>query len=321
LFPHSHEGMPTANAGETPSMRTLMLLLIPSITLAAESPIVATVNNEPIRLDEVDTVLKRRSITTSPLTATQTKDLRAEILQTLIDDRLLRQFLKQHGPTIPPADLERHMQGLAISLRRQNRTLAEFLKETGQTEPQLREQWQTLLQLQKLLDSQATDAELKKYFETHREAFENGTIRISHIVVRLSAMATLTERAAANEKLKKLRAEITAGKRTFAAAAKKHSICPSAALGGDLGFITRKDASVDEALAVAAFQLKVGEVSEPVDSDDGVHLVTVTERKSGKATTFERVRDQVRDVYTNDVRQNLLAKLRKQATITLTLPD
>jgi peptidyl-prolyl cis-trans isomerase C len=301
----------------------LVFLLVVCGALPAETKpqnVAATVNGEVIRLDEVDAALKRAVPVDAPLTAAQSKRLRAEILDELIDERLLAQFLDRSGPKIPPADIERTMQGLTASLRKRKQTLADHLREIGQTEEQVRAQWTRILQLQKLIDARATDAELRKYFEEHKSAFDNTMVRASHIVVRLGPTATPADRIAAAEKLAKLKESIVRKELDFAAAAKKHSICPSARLGGDLGFLTRKDSIVDEAVAAAAFALKVGDVSEPVESEDGLHLVMATERKAGTPTTFERVADRVRDLYAEDVRRSILRKLRSDAAIQISLP-
>lgn len=298
----------------------LALLFVPSLAAAADPRPAATVNGEVIRLDEVDAMLKRHSPIDAPLTAAQAKQLRAEVLNDLIDLRLLEQFLKQHGPAVPPADVDKYMKALAASLKKQKKTLADHLKETGQTEQQVRDGWTRVLQLQKLIDQKTTDAELKKYFDANREFFDGVQVRVSHVVIRLGANAPAGERAAAADKLQKLRAEIAAGALDFAAAAKKHSVCPSARTGGDIGFITRKDAIVDEPFAAAAFAMKVGEVSDVVACDDGLHLIRATERKPGTPTTFEKAREQVRDVYAEELRQNLIAKLRADAKIEVTLP-
>lgn len=304
------------------SRTTLALLALVAVGRAAEPPknVAATVNGEVIRLDEVDAVLKRHSPIDAPLTTAQAKHLRAEILNDLIDEQLLFQFLKQHGPKVPPADIDKYMQGLTVSLKKQKKTLAEHLKESGQTEPQVRETWTRVLQLQRMIDQQATPDVLKKYFEANREFFEGVTVRASHVVVRLGPAATPGERTAAREKLKQVRADILASKIDFPTAAKKHSVCPSARAGGDLGFIARKDTIVDEAFAAAAFALKVGEMSDVVETELGLHLIAVTDLKPGTPTAFEKVADQVRDVYTDEVRQSLVAKLRKDATVQVTLP-
>ncbi len=89
--------------------------------------------------------------------------------------------------------------------------------------------------------------------------------------VRASHLLVSTE-----EEAKKLREEILAGK-DFADVAAAVSQCPSGANGGDLGFFTRgmMVPEFDE----ASFTLEVGELSEPVQTQFGWHLLVVTDKK------------------------------------------
>ena len=81
-----------------------------------------------------------------------------------------------------------------------------------------------------------TDKLLEDYFAAHRREFDGSEIRASHILFRpagrrdAAAIAKLVEEAAA------LRAEIEAGKLTFAEAAERYSAGPSREQGGDVGF-------------------------------------------------------------------------------------
>lgn len=78
------------------------------------------------------------------------------------------------------------------------------------------------------------------------------------------------------EEAEKLREEILAGKE-FAEVAKEVSKCPSGRMGGDLGYFGRGQ-MVPE-FDSAAFTLPVGEVSEPVQTQFGWHLLVVTDKK------------------------------------------
>lgn len=89
-------------------------------------------------------------------------------------------------------------------------------------------------------------------------------VRASHILVDTK------------EEAEKLREEILAGK-DFGHSAKKNSKCPSGHQGGDLGFF-KKGAMVKE-FENAAFSLPVNEVSQPVQTQFGWHLILVTDRR------------------------------------------
>ena len=77
-------------------------LLIASIALSAPPP-VAVVNGEPIPRSELDAALAQRPPVVTPLTAAQDRELKEEVLQALIDERLIRQFLTK---TMPPVAKE-----------------------------------------------------------------------------------------------------------------------------------------------------------------------------------------------------------------------
>ena len=89
-------------------------------------------------------------------------------------------------------------------------------------------------------------------------------IRASHILVKDEKTA------------KKLKYDLDAGA-NFAMLAKKHSACPSGEQGGDLGFFG-KGQMVKE-FEDAAFSLRIGQVSEPVKTEFGWHLILVTAKR------------------------------------------
>jgi parvulin-like peptidyl-prolyl isomerase len=280
----------------------------------------ATVNGEVIRLDEVDAFIKAK-FPAVPLTAAQARQLRTEVVNDMIDDLLLRQFLRRHGPKLEPGEVDKHLTALAESLARQNKTLADYLRETNQTEAQVREAWAAMLQLSRYVREHVKDEQLRAYYQANKDYFDRVEVRVSHIVIRAGAGATPVERAAAREKLQALRADILAGKLDFAEAARKHSQCPTAPQGGDLGYILRKGMLPDEAFCQAAFALKVGEVSGVVETEFGFHLIKATDRKPGTPSSFERCVGEVRETFTDDFRTELVAKLRKQAQIQITVPE
>ncbi len=77
------------------------------------------------------------------------------------------------------------------------------------------------------------------------------------------------------EQAKKLQEDILSHKISFADAAKEYSKCPSGKTGGDLGFFG-KGRMVKE-FEKSAFELSLGEVSEPVKTQFGWHLIVVTD--------------------------------------------
>jgi len=199
--------------------------------------------------------------------------------------------------------------------------MSEFLKENGMTMPQLQADTLKMLQWAAFVRLQIKEVDLRRYYEENKDYFDQIKVQASHIVFRVPASAAPTEVQASRERLEKLRQEIVSGKIAFAEAARKFSQCPSAQDGGNIGYFFRKY-TVQEPLAKAAFAMKVGEISDIVQSDYGLHLIKVTDRKAaGPPSDYEKIREDVRESCAMEMMNNLVAQQRKMAKIEINLPS
>ncbi len=286
----------------------------PAQTAKLDAGVAATVNGEPIPMAELDAVLQAVPPTPTPPSPAELRQLRSDALDLLVEDVLIRQFLNQNAPKVEPTEYEKELAGLVAGLKAKNMTLAEYLRDTKQTDAQLKLEIIKKLQWERYTKQHVTDLVLRRHYDENRDFYDRVTVQASHIVFRVSPAAKDVERAPLKARLLELREKIVSGKLDFAEAAKKYSQCQSAARGGDIGFFPRKWA-VDERVAQTAFALPVGAVSDVVQTEYGVHLVKVTARKPGKSSTFEGVKDEVRKNYTMELWQELVSKQRKSARI------
>lgn len=90
-------------------------------------------------------------------------------------------------------------------------------------------------------------------------------VRASHVLVKTRPEAV------------KLKKEIERGEITFEDAARMYSLCPSGQNGGDLGFFNRKQ--MVQPFADTAFDQKIGEISNPVGTRFGWHLIKTTDKR------------------------------------------
>jgi hypothetical protein len=122
--------------------------------------------------------------------------------------------------------------------------------------------------------------------------------------------------AFAPKKIEAAQARINAGE-AFETVAAEVSEDPSKRKGGDLGFLKRDD--MIESFANVAFALKPGQVSKPVRTEFGWHLIKLEEIKVGEAQPFDEVKDQIRNKLTQDGMEReyatWLAELRRRAHI------
>jgi len=301
-------------------MKQILASAVLLAVLAANAPaqadkVVARVNGQPITQAEVENLLKHRPPSPTPLTEAQMRELRQMTLDMLIDNLVMQQYMRQHMPAVPAEDVNRRLSELATALKKNGKTLQDYCNDTGLTEADIRNNITNRIQREAYIQSHLSDGAVQAYYQDNKDFFDNVTVRASHIVFRVAPTASPTERGIAKEKLQQLRQDIVTGKISFAEAAKKTSQCPSAPEGGDLGYFPRKFA-VDEPFAKAAFALKVGQISDVVETDYGMHLIQVTDRKQeGPASTFEKAKENARGMAADEMLENLSAALRKQANI------
>lgn len=130
-----------------------------------------------------------------------------------------------------------------------------------------------------MADVDITEAEIQQYYESNSEMFKGEeTASAKHILVD-----TL-------EQMEEIKSEIDKGM-AFEEAAKKYSKCPSSAQGGNLGSFTR-GRMVPE-FEKAAFELEIGEISEPVKTQFGYHLIQLDEKSSQELKSLEESRQMI----------------------------
>ena len=270
----------------------------------------ALVNGEAISNGEVQQLLDTRP-PPMPLPLAQQRELRKAALNLLIDDLLIRQFLRKHAPAANPAEIDKEWDKLKDTMKTEKKTMDDFLREAQQSEAQVRADIAARIQWNAYLRTNIKDAELRSYYQANKLFFDKTFVQASHILVKADSAA---ERQKARQKLEYIRQEIVTGKIKFEDAARKYSDCPSKEKGGDVGQFPYKFIVV-EPFAQAAFALKVNDLSNIVSTEVGLHLIKVTGRVEGTPSTFEDVKETVREVYAKEqgIYNRVLAEQRKAA--------
>ncbi|MBS0584437.1 MAG: SurA N-terminal domain-containing protein [Proteobacteria bacterium] len=140
------------------------------------------------------------------------------------------------------------------------------------------------------------EATLKQRYEDQKAKFTAPEQRqASHILVKVDKNANAEVQKAALEKAKAIAAEINAGKDFAAVAKEKSDDLGSKAQGGDLGWLEK--GLTDPAFETALWALKKGEVSAPVLSPEGYHLIQLRDVREGKIKSFEEVKAELAKQY------------------------
>ncbi len=168
---------------------------------------------------------------------------------------------------------------------------------------------------------EVTEEGLQAYWQEHQDEFKAPEERqVRHILISVPKDADQAAQAQALEKAKKIREQLKNGA-DFAELAKQYSQDPgSREQGGDLGWITR--GIMVKPFEEAAFKLAKGEISEPVRTQYGYHIIQVTGINAGGKGTLDSLRDKVEAAYRRNQAENLIFdKAEKLADLAYENPD
>lgn len=130
-----------------------------------------------------------------------------------------------------------------------------------------------------LSDIAITDKEIEDFYKVHKDHFNTSpTVRASHILVEDL------------EKAQEIYNKIVNGA-DFSLEAKKNSTCPSKNKGGDLGNFSR--GQMVKEFEDAAFSMNVGDISKPIKTEFGYHIIKLTGKNPSKEVSLEDAKDHI----------------------------
>lgn len=304
---------------------------------AQEDKVVVTVNGAPITESQVQKtmdleykpILDRYAKQAPELAAQQEKIFRERAMQSLITRQLLDVQAKAAGIQVTDDELKAEMTR-QLAGHRPPVTLEEFQKfvaaQGGDFEA-LKDRVREGMKGDKVIEAKnpiapVTEADAKKYYDENTKEFQMPEqVRASHVLVSSRPtdpkadpnQAKVQARQKAEELLKKIKDGAD-----FATVAKENSDdAMSKPQGGDLGLFPR--GMMVKPFEDAAFGLKVGEVSNLVETQYGYHILKLTEHQDPNQVPFEKAKAQIIDSLTNERRMEATNKyiqaLRKDAKI------
>ena len=259
-----------------------VLLICSSRVIAADDsprPIAARLDGEPVYAAEAEMEF-RRAYGEQKFSETERQKLLKAALDQVIDRKLVLAYLTKTGQVASGQDVDFALAQFEKDLKAQNLTLAQHCQQVGLLIDDVRRSLGWKISWQRYLNKQLTETNLEKYFDRYRREFDGTQLRVAQILFKLPPDADEAAVNSAKERAAKLKQEIVGRKFSFADAAKQNSQAPSSQEGGDIGWIERHRPSPED-FSRTAYALKVGDVSEPLVSPFGVHLITVLEEKPG----------------------------------------
>lgn len=206
-----------------------------------------------------------------------------QTLDNMIDELLVDQAAQKAGITVTAQDVDQEL----TALKKQSGSeemFQQMLEQYGMTEDKVKAQLHMQAALKKLLAGQisVTDDAIKTYYDQNKEQYATPEqVQLSQIVVK-----TKEEAADIVKQLK-------AGSDFATLAKEKSTDTATKDKGGSLDYVSR--GTLDKAVETAAFALKTGDVSDPVQAANGsYYVVKVTDHKAAATPTLEEKKEDIK---------------------------
>ena len=254
--------------------------------------------------------------------------LRREAMDLMIEQELVAQAAEKKGVAADAEQVDAAVQELRERFDKPE-DFTSRLQEEGYTEDSYRKHVARMAAASNYLDEiragagNVSDEDLETYYRDNQGRLTlPEQVRVRHILLTWKPMGTTDDRAAIREQMVPI-LEQARGGADFAELARQHSDdSATAAGGGDTGLFHRGE--MVPAFEDVAFALKPGEISDPVETPFGVHILKLEERQEARLLPLDEIREQLRDHVRNEraeaAVQAEIARLRDAAEIEILIP-
>ena len=273
----------------------LMSFAVPPAIAETVNRILATVDGDPITAHEVRRYGEERRAHGVSGDA---------LLEAVITDKILEKEIAARKIVARPEDVDRYVDEVLARNRMNKDQFAAALKQQGVTLDAYRarikgEIEKTQLVGQDLRGSAPTvsDEAVQEYYDAHKDEFaQRSGVVVRDIFFAFQAEMTQQDAFRVIDQAKAVKRMADAGQ-SFEALARRYSQGPGAENGGLLGSFRRGEMAAP--LEQAAFALRPGEVSMPIVSPNGVHLLKLDGILSDRSVPLDEVKDDIRQLLAN----------------------
>jgi peptidyl-prolyl cis-trans isomerase SurA len=244
--------------------------------------IAAVVNDDVISVFDIATRMRMIMISSGiPDTPETRQRIASQVLRSLVDERLQLQEAKRHNVTATDNELKLAIEQIEKQNNLKSGQLNEALQSRGLDRSSLIDQltasivWAKLVRRLASQTVEISDDEVEEATKRAREHAKEPQSRVAEIFLAVDNPAQDEEVRHVAERLTQ---QMKQGAR-FSAVARQFSQSPTAAVGGDMGWMRPDQLSAELGKEVA--QLKVGELSRPIHAAGGYYLLLVLERRAG----------------------------------------
>lgn len=297
----------------------------------ASKKIVATANGAPITLKHVQIrvqLVSREVAYHTQISDEKKQEMMERALDQLIIEELAYQEAKKTGITISEKDINNRLNEVKNGFPSEelfNKSLAANNLDLDKYKKLIEKELSIKKINEKMFGKPITlsDKEVKDYFEKNREKFkEPEKIRLRQILIKIPAFASKEEWEKGKNKAEEILSELKAGK-DFAKLAKEFSSDSSREKGGDMGFIHK--GRLEPYVEDIAYSLKVGEISDVLQTIYGYHIIKLEERKPPQNTQFSKIKEKLKkdleSIAMEEKKKDWIKGLREKAEIKYYVPS
>jgi peptidyl-prolyl cis-trans isomerase SurA len=284
----------------------LLLLTLP-VTAAAEviSGIAAIVNEDVVTIREVNLeyarAAKELEAREGALSAEAAGKLRSEVLESLIDRKLIRDKIRELNIVISEEEIRQSIEEVKKQNRLSQEALVSALLAQGisfdQYKAQMKEQMERLRLMSQEVKAkiQVSERDIREYYDNNKAAYsEEPVYRARHIFLKVPKNASNQEIKKIMEKAATVIAEAKS-EADFAGLAAKYSDDPGAAKdGGDLGTFRKGDMLPE--IESTVITMKAGDISDIVTTPAGFHIIKLEEKSATTLKPFESVKAGIEEI-------------------------
>ena len=284
----------------------IMILTCAAVKADVVDRIVAVVNDDIITQSELDNAFAgyTRTIEKGYKGADKEaylRQAREAFLQQMINQMLIEQEAKKAGSGMAQIKDEEVMDVIREMVAKNKMTMEDYTKKLaaeGHTLESARKEIKNQMLRMRLLRREVqskimvSNEEIGEYYDKHRQDYEGKeAARVKQIFLPTPAGMPASEKEKAGAFARQLRKRILQGD-SFDAIAAQYSKGPAAAQGGDIGFVEK--GVILPAVEKAAFSLKVGQLSDVIETDAGFHIIIVTDKRGAGLKPIEVVREEIK---------------------------
>jgi len=261
--------------------------------------VVASVDGDPITEREVKDFASQHGqpIDTDDFS---TSDNAKTAVKALIGEKLLEQEVKKYDDKVDDEQVDKYIDQMRESKHMSDAEFRAQLLASGMSYDDLRKRVKIDLEKAMMIEQEVRakivipDADIQAFYDAHKDDFTitKERLKLAQILVSLPAKPTPAQVSAAQKKAALIRARALKGD-DFGDLARVYSDDDSKSNGGELGWFAPGD--INDQILAAVKPLKPGDVSQPVRTSHGIHLIKLEEHQVPGVVPLSDVKAQIRD--------------------------